>query len=130
MISTLRSIAMAATPGLWFPADWNKDGGPNETVITSSSPEVLRPGQSSIWPGGVCMHHIASVDEAGFDEEQNLANAKYIATFCPDLVLKMMAVIEAAQNFKDAPSHDWDRAEFAMYAALSALQEPIEGDGE
>lgn len=72
------------TPGPWYAADWMDDYGHKKLTIESRSKEILRPGQSSIWPNGVVKHKISGTEDSSFDTETSIANAHLIAA-APEL---------------------------------------------
>jgi len=76
---------MTHTPGPWFVADWSYDFGDDKFTIETRSPEVLRPGQSSVWPDGIAKRKVGSTEEGSFDRETNIANARLIAA-APELL--------------------------------------------
>jgi hypothetical protein len=118
-MTDLRALALAATPGPWFEADWNDDDGQVKTTIERRTPEVLRPGWASIWPDAMVHHRVAET-EAG---ENPLADAAYIAACSPDRILALLDVVEAAQWFVNGiAATAGDNPQFdALCAALAAL---------
>jgi hypothetical protein len=59
----LRELLAGATPGLWGLIDWQDGYGENLTTICVRTPEILWPGQSSIWPDGMECHQVANTDD-------------------------------------------------------------------
>ena len=87
------------TPGPWFLADWDEDDGPNRVVIEARAPEVLFPGQSSIWPGGIRCMQIASVRDSSVDAEATAANARLIAA-APELLEALTGATAALEELR------------------------------
>jgi hypothetical protein len=61
LANELERLSAKATPGKWELADWTQDDGPDQWTIEASEPELLRPGQSSIWPDGIRKIQVADV---------------------------------------------------------------------
>lgn len=87
----LKAAALAATPGPWFASDWTVDDGANTTTVEARIPEVLGPGQSSIWPDGMRALRIAE-SEGG---EHPIADAAYIAAANPSAILALIDKVES-----------------------------------
>lgn len=85
-LQELKALALNATPGPWFESDWEVDDGSNKTTVESHFAEVLHPGQSNIWPGGVGSMRIADC-EAG---ERPVADAAFIAAANPAAILALI----------------------------------------
>jgi hypothetical protein len=62
-LDELERLLKAGTPRPWELADWQDDFGENFTTICVKTPEVLRPGQSSIWPDGMECRQVANTDD-------------------------------------------------------------------
>lgn len=92
-LEALKALALAATPGPWFANDWSQDGGPNKTTVETRKPEVLHPGQGSIWPGGVQCSRVAETEDA----QRPLEDAAYIAAASPAVVLALIDRIARAE---------------------------------
>ena len=124
-LERLEGLAKAATPGPWFTGDWQQDFGPNKTTVEYRLPEVLRLGQSSIWPGGIAHRRVAETD-AG---ERPLEDAAYIAAHSPDVALKLIAVARAAQEWMNAQGTEQmkDRLQALCDAVGQLESEPPEG---
>lgn len=90
----LARLAEAATPGPWFASDWDVDDGENLWTIEAREPEVLSPGQSSIWPGGVRCKRIAQTEEG----ENPTEDAAFIAATNPATVLSLLSEIAALRG--------------------------------
>lgn len=98
---------MAATPGPWLR---NEEDGRFIYAINDNG----------------LNRFCACVQDAHTPVMELVATAKHIATFSPDLVLRMLAVIEAAEK---AMEFDGSQEDFgALFDALAALQEPIKGE--
>jgi hypothetical protein len=69
---------MAHTPTPWFAADWSHDFGTNFTTVEARSKEILRPGQSSIWPDGIAKRRVAETT----DGDNPIEDAAFIVKAC------------------------------------------------
>ncbi len=78
----LRAIAEAATAGPW------------EAIERSGYHEILAADETSDWYGREKMHAVAYVDT---EIDQQEAIARFIATFDPPTVLRLLADLEAAE---------------------------------
>lgn len=95
-LDRLERLAKAATPGPWFTADWELDDGPNQDVIEAHEPDVVAPGQRSIWPGGIRHMQIANVRDSSVDDETTAANARLIAACHPQSILSLIEMARQA----------------------------------
>lgn len=87
----------AASAGPWFAEDWSDDFGSNKTTVAYHTPEVLREGQSNIWPDGIAHHRVADTDEG----DKPLEDAAFIAAArqdVPDLVREVERLRKALTN--------------------------------
>jgi len=66
---------MTHTPTPWFVSDWNNDFGDEPFMVHSQENEIIRAGQSGIWPGGIIKTAIANTEECDGDR---VANAAFI----------------------------------------------------
>lgn len=93
-LAELRALSEKATPGVWSTGDWRDDFGDDKVTIEASRPEILSPGQSSIWPGGLVKVRVASTDEC----DNPLEDAAFIVA----CVNHVRAEIERAGGDHDA----------------------------
>lgn len=68
-VDELRALLSAATPGPWEATDWHLDDGPNQWAIAGSKPEVVSPGRTGIWPGGIQKLLVADVEYSELPHE-------------------------------------------------------------
>jgi len=101
----LARLAEAATQGEWRAADWDADDGENLWTIEAIEPEVLAPGQSSIWPEGVRCKRIAQTEEG----ENPTEDAAFIAAANPATVLALLSEIAALRGELEASREEADR---------------------
>ncbi len=94
------------TPGPWFLSDWSEDDGPNKDVIEAREPEILLPGQSSIWPNGIRCLQIASVADSSCDASTTQANARLIAA-APELLEALRQIRMDANEGAGTFGPDW-----------------------
>lgn len=105
----LRRLAEAATPGPWFAADWDDDFGENRWTVERREPEVVSPGQSSIWPDGIRCNRVAQTD----DGERPNEDAAYIAAANPAAMVALLNEIDALRAAPVLPDRGWRPIESA-----------------
>jgi hypothetical protein len=110
-LSDLKKLADDATPGPW---GYTYDGSNDYSIGAAEDPQAQR---------------VASVYDP---TSKNGANAAFIATFNPELVKKLLAVVEAAElvhKFEDSPDPRapllHDDAMFALGTALAEARKVI-----
>jgi len=82
------ALAAGPTPGEWYAADWSNEFGDNLTTIEAREPEVLRPGQSGIWPDGIRHIKVAGTEEAS---DKPIINAAFIAACSPARIARLIS---------------------------------------
>lgn len=103
----LRAKAEAATPGPWFIDEDTRPGMEwNRHIVSDLQGD-----------NAVCF--MAHSD--GKDPQRDRATALFIAAASPDVVLRLIAIAEAAQAWTEA------RGATQMHARLLALREALEG---
>jgi hypothetical protein len=109
-LAELESLARAATPGTW-------------AHHSSESVRICDDAHDSV----AGCRTIVEAEVIGYEREQSVANAAYIAALSPERVLAMIAVIEAAKAmrhyFPHIPTQDFRHGDItaAFDAALAAL---------
>jgi len=98
MIDELERLAKAATPGPWAHDRYNSVNYVN-------------------WYGFDEPPITCTVTSLGNDEN----NSKYIAAANPDTILKLIAVVRAAQNWKKTHHNDWVKDHEALGQIVEAL---------
>lgn len=87
------ALAAGPTEGPWDASDWTEDDGPACTTIAASRPEVLRPGQTSIWRNGIVKIQVANTD----DGESPLIDAAYIAACNPAAIREVLQTLASKE---------------------------------
>jgi hypothetical protein len=114
-LDELERLLAEATPGPWYLADWTSDDGLDLTTIEARNPEVLRPGQSSIWPDGIECSRVAETAQG----ERPLEDAALIVAAInalPELVAmgrertELQAVFEAQWGAEMRAKQRWQIA--------------------
>jgi hypothetical protein len=90
-LEELKKVVEKATPGPWGNHDFQEDQGEDTWTVAAERKEVIRDGQSPIWPNGIALTEIASTEYS----PEPIHDAKFIATFNPSLVSKLLRVVEA-----------------------------------
>lgn len=98
-IAELERLDKERTQGEWFTADWS-DYGDNTTTVETRSPEILRPGQSSIWPGGIAKTRVADTSE-GDNPIPDAAFIAALANAAPALLSDWKRMREALEFYRD-----------------------------
>lgn len=93
-LDALEKLADEATPGPWIAADWDDDFGENLFTVEASEPEVLREGQSSIWPDGIRRMRVAETIEG----QRPAEDAAFIAAANPATVKALIAELRVYRN--------------------------------
>jgi hypothetical protein len=86
------------TPTPWYAEDWTDDNGSELVTVAAHEPEVLGPGQSSIWPDGIRKIRIAET----VDSPNPIADAAFIVKACNNheaLVQALKVLLEEAEGF-------------------------------
>lgn len=124
----LARLAEAATPGPWSAADWGDDFGENKLAVQATEPEVLSPGQSSIWPDGIRCLRVAET----MDGERPAEDAAFIAAANPATVLALLAEnaalrggVQSLEIRRDFYKHNMKRAEVRATEAERKLAEAV-----
>jgi hypothetical protein len=101
------------TPTPWYAEDWTDDNGSEFVTIAAHEPEVLAPGQSSIWPDGVRKICIAET----VDSPNPIADAAFIIK-CVNAYPDLVKVLERVQFAAKAPEEnaEWMLRELARQA--------------
>lgn len=115
-LEELKAIAEAATPGPWFV---------HEDAVYSGTPTKKQPGLLVGFDREICR-----IDDLDVTKKQMRREAKFIATFNPALIAKLLAVAEAAQVVSPwlIPGMDWTDNlskphRDALRKALAALED-------
>lgn len=116
-LNELERLLAEATPGPWARADWAMDYGSNLWTIEGSEPEILSPGSSSIWPGGICKLRVAEVEDSGKPDE----NAELIVA-AVNALPKLIATVRLAHT----PARGVPREATAEMRAALEMQERAE----
>lgn len=95
-IAELERLDKERTQGEWFTADWS-DYGDNTTTVETRSPEILRPGQSSIWSGGIAKTRVADTSE-GDNPIPDAAFIAALANAAPALLADWRRMREALEE--------------------------------
>ena len=74
-IEAILAGTKGVTPGPWYASDWSFDGGAHTTTIETRQPEVLNPGQSSIWS---MVATTAETDGEGSAGEERFDHADHV----------------------------------------------------
>lgn len=111
MIDQLRAIAEAATAGPW----WQYP--PNSVYAAADPPPP--DDETDDWTIVTWYDHARPISYGDFEEH----DAAYVAAFSPDVVLKLLAVVELAAASDCLNDHE-DRAtcESPLCRALAALE--------
>ena len=104
-LTELRKLALAATPGPY----------------TAELVQADTPAEPDIWRVyGADDSYEATICECWTGEQNNGAQARYIAALSPERILSMLAVIEAAKAYFG--QSDELEAEAAFHEALAKLE--------
>jgi len=109
-IKQLREVAQAATPGPW---DYVANGaGLPRNRVGVTMKDSIGDGYSSR-----CVALVCAIDD--FDDIE--PNAAHIAAFNPELILRLLDVVEAAQGINNGDVSKYDEYWRDLEAAIKAL---------
>ena len=110
------------TPTPWQACDWHNDFGDEPFMIYAEEKEVLRAGQSSIWPDGIVKTSIANTEECDGDRVANAAFIVKAVNAHEGLVAALRKCLNYIENTEEEFHIDMQCGDMAR-AALEGLDE-------